>query len=163
MTRNENHDGGRKNLGSQGRFAGPASSWQLILYTTLFRHPPKNEDFVNRALRAGLPVSSLKRVCAHLEMSETDLLALLRLPVPAYHRRKAKRQKLDPLTSDRLYRVAKIHALAATVFDSDSTAADWLKRPNRALGDVPLSLLDTGAGTEMVERVLMRIEHGVYS
>lgn len=90
-------------------------------------------------------------------------MALLRLPVRAYQCRKAKRQKLDPLTADRLYRVAKIHALAASVFDSDSNAADWLKRPDRDLADVPLSLRDTGAGTEMVEWVLMRIEHGVYS
>jgi uncharacterized protein (DUF2384 family) len=42
-------------------------------------------------------------------------------------------------------------------------AADWLKTPNRALGVRPLDLLDTEAGTDAVDRLLTRIEHGVYS
>lgn len=146
----------------QGVAAGPGSSWQLILHTTLFGHP-KDSEFVIRALRAGLPVSSPKRVCARLDVSEKDMLAVLRLTVRTYQRRKAKRRKPDPLTSDRLYRLAKIQAVAACVFESDATAAHWLKRLNRALGDAPLNLLDTGIGTDMVERLLMRIEHGVYS
>ncbi len=38
------------------------------------------------------------------------------------------------------------------------SALDWLKSPNRALGGaVPLELLDTDAGTVMVDDVLTRL------
>ena len=43
-------------------------------------------------------------------------------------------------------------------------AGRWLSQPNRALdGQRPLTLLDSDAGALAVERVLGRIEHGVYS
>jgi putative toxin-antitoxin system antitoxin component (TIGR02293 family) len=94
---------------------------------------------------------------------EGEILKLMQLSVRTYQRRKKDRKPLDPVESDRLYRLAKIQSKAVEVFQDKEVAVDWLKRPNRALGDIPLQLLDTEAGADMVERVLTRIEHGVYS
>jgi putative toxin-antitoxin system antitoxin component (TIGR02293 family) len=43
-------------------------------------------------------------------------------------------------------------------------ASTWLRTEKRALrGETPLGLLATDIGARMVERILGRIEHGVYS
>lgn len=151
-----------RRLVTTGHGVDPGWSWQLILCQILFGRP-KDNDSVIAALRKGLSVSNLERVRERLGVSERDILALLGSSVRTYQRRKAQRQNLGLLISDRLYRLAKVQAMAASVFESYTTAADWLKRPNRALGDSPLNLLDTDVGADMVERLLTRVEHGVYS
>ena len=65
------------------------------------------------------------------------------------------------MASDRLARIDRIYALAVEVFGDSGKAAEWLKRPSRALGkELPLRLLDTDTGTEQVERELRQIQHG---
>ncbi len=63
--------------------------------------------------------------------------------------------------SDRLYRLARIVALAKYYLGDNQLAMQWLKRPNRALGGkIPLELLDTEPGAKMVENILGRIAYG---
>lgn len=115
-------------------------------------------------IRDGLPLASIQRLQQHLRIEQEDtILKLLGLSVRTYQRRKKEHKPLDPIASDRLYRLAKIAARATEVFSDGDTAVDWLKSPNRALGAKPIELLDTEAGADMVERVLTRIEYGVYS
>ncbi|WP_220476902.1 antitoxin Xre/MbcA/ParS toxin-binding domain-containing protein [Massilia cavernae] len=46
----------------------------------------------------------------------------------------------------------------------EEAAKTWLRQNNRSLGgEVPLSLLDTEVGYELVLDTLGRIEHGVVS
>lgn len=77
--------------------------------------------------------------------------------------RKQEHEHLSATESDRLCRLAWIELRAVEVFEDEEIAANWLTTPNRALGEKPISLFDTEAGTDMVERVLSRIEYGVYS
>jgi uncharacterized protein (DUF2384 family) len=50
------------------------------------------------------------------------------------------------------------------VLGSREKAVAWLRKPNRALGGTnPLDHIDTKIGEERVERLLIRIAHGVYS
>ena len=63
--------------------------------------------------------------------------------------------------SDRLYRLARIVALAKHYLGNEEAAHRWLKRPNRALGGrTPLALIDTELGARAVENVLGRIAYG---
>ena len=72
--------------------------------------------------------------------------------------------RLLPEESERVYRLAKVVALAESVLGAREKARHWLNTPNRALGNVtPLSLLETEAGADEVTNVLGRIEFGVYS
>jgi putative toxin-antitoxin system antitoxin component (TIGR02293 family) len=55
-------------------------------------------------------------------------------------------------------------ALAIEVLESEAAALHWLKRPQIGLGGrVPLALLSTDPGRDQVEKLLLRIEHSVYS
>ena len=68
------------------------------------------------------------------------------------------------VTSDRLYRIARIFALAIDVFRDKRTAAAWLRESQFGLGGrAPFMTLQTEAGTREVEELLGRIMHGVIS
>ena len=72
--------------------------------------------------------------------------------------------RLTAAESDRVVRLARIAATAVDVLGNRELASARLQRPNRALGHAtPLSQMDTDVGVRQVERVLGRIEHGVFS
>jgi len=52
---------------------------------------------------------------------------------------------------------------AIIVFGDQQLAEDWLKKPCRYLGSkIPLELINTPLGFQVIEDYLTRIEHGVY-
>lgn len=114
-------------------------------------------------IRKGMPVSTIGHLSKRLHLEESYLLLIIGISDRTWQRRRKEKKPFDSVESDRLYRLAKVYARANEVFEDEDVVLDWLKTKNRALGDVPLMLLDTEAGTDMVERVLTRIEHGVYS
>lgn len=78
--------------------------------------------------------------------------------------RRREQARLSVDESDRDLRLARVAAAAEDLFGDQHKAATWLKKPNRALGNTtPLSQMDTDVGVRQVERVLMRIEHGIFS
>jgi putative toxin-antitoxin system antitoxin component (TIGR02293 family) len=69
--------------------------------------------------------------------------------------------RIKPAVSDRLYRAAKIVALAEDVIEDRAQALEWLSSRQRGLGNrIPFDLIETEAGTREVEEELQRIEHG---
>jgi putative toxin-antitoxin system antitoxin component (TIGR02293 family) len=69
--------------------------------------------------------------------------------------------RLKPVVSDRLYRAAKILALAEAVLEDREQALQWMSAKQRGLGDKkPFDLIATEAGAREVEDELLRIEHG---
>jgi putative toxin-antitoxin system antitoxin component (TIGR02293 family) len=69
--------------------------------------------------------------------------------------------RMKPQVSDRLYRTAKIVALAEDVLEDRAQALNWMASKQRGLGDrKPLDLIGTEAGARQVEEELLRIEHG---
>jgi putative toxin-antitoxin system antitoxin component (TIGR02293 family) len=97
-----------------------------------------------------------------LGLTQKDAAQVLQVPERTLARRKAGR--LDLQEGERFLRLVRLYNIALEVFGSSEKAWRWLRGPNRALGGVePLSLLDTDLGTEAVEDVLGRIEHGVFS
>lgn len=69
--------------------------------------------------------------------------------------------RIKPAVSDRLYRTAKVVALAEDVLEDREQALEWLASKQAGLGNrVPFDLMETDAGTHEVEEELQRIEHG---
>jgi putative toxin-antitoxin system antitoxin component (TIGR02293 family) len=92
---------------------------------------------------------SLKQLAHSLDLSPRSL------------QRRRQQGRLAQYESDRLYRLARIVALAKHNIGDAQAAARWLKRPNRALGGgIPLDLVDTEVGARAVEDVLGRIAYG---
>lgn len=63
--------------------------------------------------------------------------------------------------SERLHRIAAVSCLAEEVFESSEAAAQWMERPNKALGGrTPTMLCETEVGAKQVRRVLQALEWG---
>ena len=72
-----------------------------------------------------------------------------------------RRGRLARFESDRLYRMARLLALARETLGDGARASRWLKRTNRALGGVaPIAAIDTEPGARQVENILGRIAYG---
>jgi putative toxin-antitoxin system antitoxin component (TIGR02293 family) len=134
--------GGRQTLRAEPR---TAADWQAVV-------------------SKGVPVGSAEALKRRIAIGDDVLADLLGVSEKTLSRARAANARLDPVASDRLFRVARIGALAIEVLESETGAIHWLKRPQIGLGGrVPLTLLTTDIGCTEVERLLLRIEHGVYS
>lgn len=115
------------------------------------------------AIQRGLRFDTLVFLKGLYELPDDLAQKIIAVSTRTWARRKAE-NRLSPVESDRLYRLARIIARTEEVFGSRDKARLWLKEPNRALRlQTPLSLLDTDEGTRRVEDVLIRIEHGVFN
>lgn len=112
------------------------------------------------AIREGFPPVVVRKVMDSAGLTLKELAASLDLSPRSLQRRR-ERGRLASYESDRLYRLARIVALAKHHIGNGEAAARWLKRPNRALGGrSPLELVDTEPGARAVEDVLGRIAYG---
>ena len=112
------------------------------------------------AIREGFRPEVVEKVMDSCGLTLKELASSLDLSPRSLQRRR-QRGRLARFESDRLYRLARIVALAKHNVGDDEKAARWLRRPNRALGGKsPLELVDTEPGARSVEDVLGRIAYG---
>jgi putative toxin-antitoxin system antitoxin component (TIGR02293 family) len=120
----------------------------------------RSQNDVLSAIREGFPQKVVGSVMHSAGLTLKELSATLDLSPRSLQRRR-QQGRLARYESDRLYRLARIVALAKQYIGDEQLAMRWLKRPNRALGGkVPLELVDTELGARAVENVLGRIAFG---
>jgi putative toxin-antitoxin system antitoxin component (TIGR02293 family) len=130
---------------------------------SVFRERQATFEAIIDKARTGFPYATLEALAARFEIPQETLVRVLHLPPRTLARRK-KARRLSADESDRLLRLARVAARAEDVFGSQERAGAWLRGTVRALGWIrPLDLLDTDLGAQQVDRILGRIEHGVYS
>ena len=116
-----------------------------------------------QAIRDGLPLRELLDLQEALDVPLEALAARIGISKATLHRRKQE-GVLTAAESDRVLRFARLIGQASAVFGGPDAARQWLNAPQRGLaGVVPLDYAETEAGAREVERLLGRIEHGVYS
>jgi len=122
-------------------------------------------------IRKGMPQAALYHVKKTFDLSDETLASIIGVSLRTVARRRAVSQKLNkpaarlsPVESDRLYRFARVLALAEDVFENREDAIEWLNSKQYGLGGaIPLNMLQTDAGSREVEELLLRIEYGVIS
>jgi putative toxin-antitoxin system antitoxin component (TIGR02293 family) len=132
----------------------------------VFRRDLKSEADLIARVRAGLPAAALDSVFVEFAGTAGIQMDVYRVVGKArtLQRKRQQGTALSADESDRLARLARMLVRAEEALGDRRKAHSWLTKPNRALGgQSPLSLLDNDTGTLAVERVLGRIEHGVYS
>jgi putative toxin-antitoxin system antitoxin component (TIGR02293 family) len=92
------------------------------------------------------------------------LADLLLIPPRTLQRRRAG-GRLEPDESDRLLRLSRIYGRALELFEGDNRAAlQWLQSPVVGLGgETPLMLSRSEPGAQEVERLVARLEYGVFA
>jgi len=126
---------------------------------TLGRSLSSDRD-LRDAIREGFPPAVVEELMRASGLTLKELAAALDLSPRSLQRRR-RSGRLARYESDRLYRLARIVALANEYLGDHVRALRWLKHPNRALGGfAPVTAIDTELGARQVENVLGRIAYG---
>jgi putative toxin-antitoxin system antitoxin component (TIGR02293 family) len=117
-----------------------------------------------RAVKKGLPYRAFERFRKNTSLSFERVAELIDIPRRTMTRRKHDGRFL-PDESDRLLRASRLFGKTLQLFEGDRDAATaWLTAAQPALGGaIPLDLAGTDVGTREVERVVGRLEHGVFA
>ena len=116
-------------------------------------------------IESGVPRGAAQHLRKRLKLTEGELAQGLGVSTKTLQRlAKQPGGRLTPAQGDRLYRLARVVALAEEVFEDAERAHEWLRQPQRGLGNrVPFALMRSEAGAREVEDLLGRIEYGVFS
>jgi putative toxin-antitoxin system antitoxin component (TIGR02293 family) len=117
-----------------------------------------------RSIARGLPYRAFERLIANTTLSSDDALRLINIPQRTLTRRRHE-GRFHEDESDRLVRASRIFGRALSLFEGDHDAAKrWLSEPQRALGgEIPMGLARTEVGALEVERLIGRLEYGVFT
>jgi putative toxin-antitoxin system antitoxin component (TIGR02293 family) len=117
-----------------------------------------------RAMKKGLSYRTFERFRRNTSLSFARVTALIDIPRRTMTRRKREGRFL-PDESDRLLRASRLFGKTLELFEGDRDAAtEWLTTAQPALGgSVPLDLAKSDVGAREVERLVGRLEHGVFS
>ena len=116
---------------------------------------------LHRQIESGVPGKAIPNLLMVLDFTREDFGELLGRARKTLNELE-QRAHLSRTDSDLLYRIARALVYAVSVFGETDYAVQWLKEPNEALGGVvPLKLLATVEGDEIVRAELGAIEHGL--
>jgi putative toxin-antitoxin system antitoxin component (TIGR02293 family) len=122
--------------------------------------PLSSDRDMRQAIRDGFPPAVVKELMRTSGLTLKELASALDLSPRSLQRRR-RSGKLARYESDRLYRLARIVAIANECLGDHERAMRWLKHPNRALGGfAPVAAIDTELGARQVESILGRIAYG---
>ena len=114
-------------------------------------------------VREGLPTERFDALRELLDVPSGRLAEIVGI-TPSTLSRRRKHGTFNKDESERILRVARLALRAIDVLDGRNNAQKWLTEPARALGgEPPLDFADTEPGAREVERLLIRLDHGVYS
>jgi putative toxin-antitoxin system antitoxin component (TIGR02293 family) len=128
--------------------------------------PADLKDYVKMAALAvrGVEPELALDLAKRLDISQDKLSELAQIAKTTLHRRIKEHQPLAQDESERVIRLYTVYQKAVEVFDDEERAARWFSsRPKALGGKTPLEFMATEPGARYVEKLLGRIEHGVFS
>jgi putative toxin-antitoxin system antitoxin component (TIGR02293 family) len=138
---------------------------ELLGGKSIWKRPPTTKMEVHEAILEGIPGRALKCMISHVHLIPADLvwgaIGISHRTVQRYS--KEKTASLDQAQGARLWKFAEILAAAIELQGSQEAGEEWLKTPQMALDQkTPLEMMKTTAGAEMVQDLLIQLDHGVY-
>ena len=155
------------------RPADPSDHGDLVRVTNLLGGPrvlkatPSTQLEVHRLLKTGLPQKALDHlvVAVNVVKGGRHFEDAFGMTYRTYQRRKDPgKQPLSPEQSSKTWTFASVLAKAIGVFGSQEAAEKWITAPVMGLDrQIPIELLQTPAGVDLVNTFLTRLEFGVYT
>jgi len=113
--------------------------------------------------RKGLNVKFVSDVMVYTGMNNKELAHAL----PISERqliRYTEGTLLKPEVTERLLRLIHLYDQGYDLFNTKEDFQVWMRSANWSLGRItPMSLIDTSFGIDMIETIIVRLAHGVYS
>jgi len=146
---------------------GLAQVTKLLGGALVLKARPASALDVHRLLTRGLPQQALDHMVESVKLVKggRHFEDAFGMTYRTYQRRKLPgSERLSPEQSAKTWNFARVLAKAAEVFGSQDAAETWISTPVMGLDrHIPLELLQTPAGVEMVTDFLTRLEYGVYT
>jgi putative toxin-antitoxin system antitoxin component (TIGR02293 family) len=127
---------------------------------------PKSPTAAHEAALGGLPVALVGEIARRIGLNPEGLAQRIGISRATYHRRmQAPKSLLSSQESDALLRYGMLSEKALSAFDADEAATrQWLNTAQPGLGNaVPVDFAQTSMGYGEVEKLLTRIDLGVYA
>jgi putative toxin-antitoxin system antitoxin component (TIGR02293 family) len=120
----------------------------------------KKDLEMDQLIRDGIPYEAYDHFKDKLKMTHHELCTFIGLKnIRALKNASAR---LSSISSDRLFRLARVYTLAVEVLADEDKGREWLKKPQYGLGGrIPLEMATTEIGAKEVENLLGRIEYSV--
>jgi len=119
-------------------------------------------DYIT-ATNKGISKQAVHNLAEVINVPMKDMATLLNVSYKTLGRKK-RTDILDSLSSSLSIEIANTVARGLAVFEDRDKFNRWLHKENRALqGKKPFDLLNTPTGIKMVNKLLGRIEEGVYT
>jgi putative toxin-antitoxin system antitoxin component (TIGR02293 family) len=134
----------------------------MVMHVPSIGIKTRNIDDLIIKVKKGLPVSAFEKLRKKLGVSDNFLSQIVNIPKRTLTRRK-QQGRLNADESEKVLRIARLYDRALEVFEDQQATEKWLKEPARGLGEAtPLKYARTELGAREVERLLTRIEYGVF-
>lgn len=126
------------------------------------KEPVSVLDYVNTGNK-GISKQVVIRLAEVMEVPMKDMATLLNISYKTLGRKKLT-DTLDSLSSSLSIEIAETISKGISVFEDTAKLNRWLQKENRALqGGKPIEFLNTPTGIKMINRLLGRIEEGIYT
>jgi putative toxin-antitoxin system antitoxin component (TIGR02293 family) len=151
------------------RRSAPGAARTGVLKTPAAKNGPVSMEYpehpTHGEIMAGFRTHSVAEVAQRFGISPAAMAERIGISRSTFHRKQKEDALLTGHESDALARHSRLLTQAIAVFDGDQEAArQWLNCPQIGLGNaIPLECAQTSIGFREVEKLLTRIDHGVYA
>jgi putative toxin-antitoxin system antitoxin component (TIGR02293 family) len=116
-----------------------------------------------RRIEAGISYQLVQMLAHALRTSSTTIAGAIGLSQRTFQRHGLGNGILPRSAGEHAVRLMQLLERAIATFEDEDMARSWLNEPNEILNDrTPIDYAGTGLGCDQVERLLARIEQGVY-
>ena len=113
-----------------------------------------------QAIQHGFDGRTVELATEVLELSQGDVARIMDSTEKTVRTMKL-RKTLDQTASDKVFRLVKAYVAAYILFEDADDAREWLKEPSEALGGaIPLDLLSSSEGEQLVHYEIAQMEYG---
>lgn len=138
----------------------------VIKWLDIKRTLPKrsNSAFVYiKLIRGGLKSKSVDSFIEHSSLTKKQVSRMIHISERTLQRNSPDKL-IDTSTSERLIELTRLFHKGISVFNNKEKFITWLNRPNKSLDNqLPIELIETNLGIDLVIDELLKIEHGVFS
>jgi len=126
-------------------------------YEKLFTSPKAKHD----AIKKGLEPKAIRDLITISGITQTDAAHILDLTEPTLRKYIKTGKELNTGLSEHLIQLFELFDKGMDTFGSLEEFKNWLPNQNIGINAVPMDLLDTLTGINMVKSELIRIDYGV--
>jgi putative toxin-antitoxin system antitoxin component (TIGR02293 family) len=120
----------------------------------------KSDSDLVTLIEERLPVASISALIEH-GVLEKEIYSVI-VPRRTLQHRRARKERLSREESDRAVRLARLAALNEKVFGDREAGLHWLRSPKKRFhGRTPMAMIETEAGSRLVEEALYLIDEGM--